>query len=42
MKRYGLIILGGGAAGFAAAMRANELKAKTLMINNNIVGIGEL
>lgn len=40
MKQYDLIILGGGAAGFAAAMKANELKAKTLMVNNNSVGIG--
>lgn len=40
MKKYDLIILGGGAAGFAAAMKADELKAKTLMINNNAVGIG--
>lgn len=40
MKKYDLIILGGGGAGFAAAMKADELKAKTLMINNNIVGIG--
>lgn len=40
MERFDLIILGGGAAGFGAAMKANELKAKTLMINNNTVGIG--
>ena len=40
MKQYDLIILGGGAAGFAAAMKANELEAKTLMVNNNSVGIG--
>ncbi len=32
--------MGGGAAGFAAAMKADELKAKTLMINNNAVGVG--
>ncbi len=40
MKEYDLIILGGGAAGFAAAMTANEFKTKTLMVNNNSVGIG--
>ncbi len=40
MKQYDLIIMGGGAAGFAAAMKANELEAKTLMINNNLVGVG--
>lgn len=40
MKEYELIILGGGAAGFAAAMKANDLKTKTLMVNNNSVGIG--
>ncbi len=40
MKIFDLIILGGGAAGFGSAMKANELKANTLMINNNTVGIG--
>ncbi len=40
MKKFDLIILGGGAAGFAAAMKSNELKAKTLIVNNNSVGIG--
>lgn len=40
MKQFDLIILGGGAAGFAAAMKANELEAKTLMVNNTVVGIG--
>jgi len=39
--KYDLIILGGGAAGFAAAMKANELNKKVLMINdNNNVEIG--
>ncbi|MFQ6088622.1 MAG: mercury(II) reductase [Candidatus Methanofastidiosia archaeon] len=38
--KYDLVILGGGAAGFAAAMKADELKAKTLMVNNDTVGIG--
>jgi mercuric reductase len=40
VKKFDLITLGGGAAGFSAAMKANELKANTLMINNNTVGIG--
>ncbi len=33
MKNFDLIIMGGGAGAFAAAIRANELKAKTVMIN---------
>ncbi len=33
MEKFDLIIIGGGAGGFAAAIRANELKAKTIMIN---------
>ena len=33
---YDLIIIGGGAGAFAAAIRANELKAKTLMVNNGL------
>ncbi|MFQ5722212.1 MAG: FAD-dependent oxidoreductase, partial [Candidatus Aminicenantales bacterium] len=40
MEKFDLIILGGGAAGFAAAMKAKELKAETLMINNQSVGLG--
>lgn len=40
MKNFDLIILGGGAAGFGAAMKAETLKAKTLMANNTTVGIG--
>ena len=35
MEKYDLIIIGGGAAGFAAAMKANDLKIKALMVNNN-------
>jgi|Deesub1362B_J571_1020462.scaffolds.fasta_scaffold01012_12 mercuric reductase len=38
--KYDLIIVGGGAAGFAAATKANELEADTLMVNNSVVGIG--
>lgn len=33
MKKFDLIIIGGGAGAFSAAIRANELKAKTAMIN---------
>lgn len=33
MKTFDMIIIGGGAGAFAAAIRANELKAKTAMIN---------
>lgn len=40
MNKFDLIIIGGGAAGFAAAMKANDLKARTLLVNNNTVGIG--
>lgn len=40
MEDFDLIILGGGSAGFAAAMKSNEFEAKTLIVNNNVVGIG--
>jgi mercuric reductase len=33
MEKFDLIIIGGGAGAFAAAIRANELQAKTMMIN---------
>jgi len=33
MEQYDLIIIGGGAGAFASAIKANELKAKTLMVN---------
>ncbi|MGB9678337.1 MAG: FAD-dependent oxidoreductase, partial [Candidatus Ratteibacteria bacterium] len=33
---YDLIILGGGAAGFAAAIRSDELGARTLMVNSGL------
>ena len=33
MKTFDLVIVGGGAGAFAAAIRANELKAKTAMVN---------
>lgn len=40
-KEYDLIIIGGGAAAFAAANRANQLKKKTLLINDkNILPLG--
>jgi len=37
---YNFIIIGGGAAGFSAAIRSNELNAKTLLINSPAIGIG--
>ncbi|MDP2677027.1 MAG: mercury(II) reductase [bacterium] len=33
MQTFNLIIIGGGAGAFAAAIRANELKAKTALVN---------
>lgn len=33
MEEYDLIIIGGGAGAFAAAIKASDLKAKTLMVN---------
>ncbi len=33
MKKFDLIIIGGGAGAFAAAIRANELQVKTAMLN---------
>ncbi len=36
MKTFDLIIIGGGAGAFASAIRANELKAKTAMINTGL------
>ena len=35
-NQYDLIILGGGAAAFAAAIKANELKKKTAIINSEL------
>ncbi|HHT9105957.1 MAG TPA: mercury(II) reductase [Candidatus Wujingus californicus] len=35
-KRFELIIIGGGAAGFAAATRADELKIKTAIVNTGL------
>jgi len=41
MKKYDLIILGGGAAAFAASNTANKLKKKVLMINDSkIIPLG--
>ena len=40
MKKFDMIIVGGGAAGFSAAMKADDLNAETLIINNDTVGIG--
>lgn len=36
MNDFDLIIIGGGAGAFAAAIKANELKAKTLMVNHGL------
>jgi mercuric reductase len=36
MKNFDLIIVGGGAGAFAAAIQANELKAKTALINDGL------
>lgn len=33
MEKFDLIIIGGGAGAFAAAIRANELKARTALVN---------
>ena len=36
MKNFDLIILGGGASAFAAAIKANELRKKTVIINSGL------
>ncbi len=36
--RYDLVVLGGGSAGFAAAIRASDSGAKVLVVENNIIG----
>lgn len=36
MEKYDLAIIGGGAAGFAASTKANELKIKTALINTGL------
>ncbi len=36
--KYDFIILGGGAAGFSAALKADELGVKTLMVNSGEMG----
>lgn len=36
MEEYDLIIIGGGAGAFASAIKANELGAKTLMVNKGL------
>lgn len=35
-NQYGLIIVGGGSAAFAAAIKANEQEVKTLMVNGGL------
>lgn len=36
MNKYDLTIIGGGAAGFAAATKASELRAKAVIINSGL------
>lgn len=36
MQKFDLIIIGGGAGAFAAAIKANEMKAKTALINSGL------
>ena len=36
MENYDIIIIGGGAGAFAASIKANELGAKTLMVNQGL------
>ena len=36
MEQYDLIIIGGGSAAFSAAIRANEMKLNTLLINSGL------
>ncbi|MDO8548689.1 MAG: mercury(II) reductase [Ignavibacteria bacterium] len=36
MEKFDLIIIGGGAGAFAAAIKANELNAKTLLVNKGL------
>ena len=36
MKKFNLIIIGGGAGAFAAAIKANDLNTKTLMVNDGL------
>lgn len=38
MDEYDFVIVGGGAAGFAAALEADELGVKTLMVNRGPIG----
>ncbi|MBI2008441.1 FAD-dependent oxidoreductase, partial [Candidatus Amesbacteria bacterium] len=36
MNEFDLIIIGGGAGAFAAAIKADELGARTLMVNKGL------
>lgn len=36
MKKFDLVIIGGGSGGLAAAINANQLKAKTALINGGL------
>jgi mercuric reductase len=37
-QTFDLVIIGGGSAGFAAAIRANELSKSVLMVNEGLIG----
>lgn len=36
METYDLVIIGGGAGAFAAAIKANELNASTALVNDGL------
>jgi mercuric reductase len=38
INHFDLIIVGGGTAGFAAALTANKLQARTMLVNDNAIG----
>ncbi|GAB4309721.1 MAG: mercury(II) reductase [Promethearchaeota archaeon] len=40
MTEHDLVILGGGAAGFAAAIRADEMGKRALMVDDDALGLG--
>jgi len=40
VEKYDVIVIGGGSAGFSAIMKAYELGASTLLINDNTIGLG--
>lgn len=40
MQKYDLIVIGAGTSGFSASIKANEIGSKTLLINDDRVGLG--